>query len=207
MSDNFVKKLGARIKDMRCEKGRSLKELGLETDLSPGYLSMIERGLTSVTITSLQRIADALSMDISEFFGASADRPRSITRSYEREVCYKDGTGYVCMSLAGNMGENEGVLEPVVAIMPPEKDRRHVIPCGHEGEEFMMVLEGIATVILDDREFELYQGDAFHIMSHTPHYVGNFSNRVTQVLYVNTPKILKKARYAKAEKPREEDKR
>ena len=64
----------------------------------------------------------------------------------------------------------------------------------------MMVLDGIATVILHDREFELYQGDAFHIMSETPHYVGNFSSRVTRVLYVNTPKILKKARKTRAEK-------
>jgi mannose-6-phosphate isomerase-like protein (cupin superfamily)/DNA-binding Xre family transcriptional regulator len=190
------------IKEMRCEKGESLKELGLETGLSSGYLSMIERGLTSVTITSLQRIADALSMDISEFFAAQADRPRIITRSYERDVCYKDGTGYVCLSL-GAMSADESVLEPMIAVMPPEKDRKHAIPCGHEGEEFMMVLDGIATVILDGQEFELYQGDAFHIMSDTPHYIGNFSNRVTQVLYVNTPKILKKARKARAEKVKE----
>jgi transcriptional regulator with XRE-family HTH domain len=203
LSDNFVKKLGTTIKDMRCEKGRSLKELGLETGLSPGYLSMIERGLTSVTITSLQRIADALSMDISQFFGSPSDRSENVTRSYEREVCYKDGTGYVCLSLAGDMGEDKSVLEPMIAVMPPEKDRKHAIPCGHEGEEFMMVLDGIATVILDDREFELYQGDAFHIMSDTPHYVGNFSNRVTLALYVNTPKILKKARKARAEKIKE----
>ena len=203
MSEDFAKKLGTMIKDMRCEKGWKLKELGSETGLSSGYLSMIERGLTSVTITSLQRIADALSMDISDFFGASANRLGSVTRSYEREVCYKDGTGYVCLSLAGDMSEDESVLEPMIAVMPPEKDRKHAIPCGHDGEEFMMVLDGIATVILHDREFELYQGDAFHIMSETPHYVGNFSSRVTRVLYVNTPKILKKARKTRAEKIRE----
>ena len=93
MNGDFAKKLGTMIKDMRCEKGWKLKELGFETGLSSGYLSMVERGLTSVTITSLQRIADALSMDLSDFFGAAADRQGSVTRSYEREVCYKDGTG------------------------------------------------------------------------------------------------------------------
>jgi transcriptional regulator with XRE-family HTH domain len=203
LNGEFAKKLGSLIKELRCEKNWSLKDLGAKTGLSAGYLSMIERGLTSVTITSLQGIADALFMDISEFFGASSGRPGSVTRSYEREVCYRDGTGYTCLSLAGDMSEDESVLEPMIAVMPPEKDRKHAIPCGHEGEEFMMVLDGVATVILDDREFELYQGDAFHIMSNTPHYVGNFSSRVTQVLYVNTPKILKKARNARAEKIRE----
>jgi mannose-6-phosphate isomerase-like protein (cupin superfamily)/DNA-binding XRE family transcriptional regulator len=194
LSENVAKKLGALIKDMRGEKGWSLKELGAKTDLSAGYLSMIERGLTSVTITSLQSIADALSMDISEFFGASPERTGGVTRSYEREVCYRDGTGYTCLSLAGDMGDDKSVLEPIIAVIPPETDRKRVEAIGHEGEEFMMVLDGIATVILGGSEFEMYQGDSLHILSQIPHYVGNFSNRVTQVLYVNTPKILKKAR-------------
>jgi transcriptional regulator with XRE-family HTH domain len=200
LNEGFVKKLGAKIKGLRGEKGWSLKDLASKTGLSVGYLSMIERGLTSVTITSLQSIANALSMGISEFFGTPAAHPRSVTRSYEREVCYKDGTGYVCLSLAGDMDEDESVLEPIIAVMPPEMDRDHAITFGHEGEEFMMVIEGIATVILGCEEFELYQGDSLHIMSGIPHYVGNFSNRVTQVLYVNTPKILKKVRKGRVEK-------
>jgi mannose-6-phosphate isomerase-like protein (cupin superfamily) len=191
-------KLGIMIKKKRSEKGWSLKNLGTETGLSQGYLSLIERGQTSVNITSLKAIANALSQDINDFFEAPAKHSGSILRSYEREVCYVDGKGYVCQSLAGKMSDEESVLEPIIAIMAPETDRTRVQTLSHEGEEFLMVLEGIVTVILDGREFELYPGDSYHIMSKVPHYVGNFTNRIAQMLMVNTPKIFKKVRAERA---------
>jgi transcriptional regulator with XRE-family HTH domain len=190
--DALENKLGIKIKRLRCEKGWSLKDLGAKTGLSSGYLSLIERGQTSINITSLQNIAKVFLMDIGDFFDQPARSFRSVTRSYEREVCYVDGMGYVCLSLAGEMDEAESVLEPIIAIMSPEKDRSRAQMISHEGEEFAIVLEGIVTLILDGKEFELHPGDSYHIMSKVPHYVGNLTNRLAQLLLVNTPKIFKR---------------
>jgi transcriptional regulator with XRE-family HTH domain len=186
---DFENSLGKKIKNLRVNMGWSLKELGARVNLSPAYLSLLERGLTSVNVTTLQSIAKAFSVDAGDFLQPPKSLRGNITRSYDREVCYSDGAGYVCLSLAGDLGE-EGKLEPIVAIIPPEKSRDEVQLISHDGEEFVLVLEGTVRLILGNKEYELNPGDSYHILSRTPHYVGNLTNRMCQVLIVSTPAKL-----------------
>ena len=188
--DGLENSLGKKIKDLRTGMGWSLKDLGNKVNLSPAYLSLVERGLTSVNVTTLQSIAEAFSVSAGEFLQESQRPMRSVTRSYEREVRFVDDVGYVCLSLAGNINEGEGILDPVVALIPPERNRDHVQMISHEGEEFGIVLEGVITVILGDKEYDLNSGDSYHILSKTPHYVGNLTNKISQLLLVTTPKTL-----------------
>jgi transcriptional regulator with XRE-family HTH domain len=192
--------IGKKIKDLRISMDWSLKDLAEKIDLSPAYLSLLERGLTSINVTTLQSIASAFSMNVNDFFQQPRRTFRCITRSYEREVCYVDGSGYICFSLAGEMDEAESVLEPVVALIPPEKSRDRAQEVSHEGEEFVMVQEGIVTVIIEGKEYVLNPGDSYHIMSKVPHYVGNFTNRMAQLLLVITPKIFERVRKERVEK-------
>jgi len=189
-NDKFENSLGKKIKDLRVNKGLSLKDLGAKVNLSPAYLSLVERGLTSVNVTTLQNIAKEFSMSAGDFLQTPQTSSRSITRSYDRKVCYADDVGYVCMNLAGDMEEGESVLSPVVALMPPEKSRDSIQLISHDGEEFGIVLEGIITLILGSKEYDLNPGDSYHIMSKTPHYVGNLTNKTCQLLLVSTPKTL-----------------
>ena len=189
-NDKFENGLGKKIKDLRVNMGWSLKDLGARVNLSPAYLSLVERGLTSVNVTTLQNIAKEFSMNAGDFLQSPQTPPRNITRSYNRKVCYTDDVGYVCLSLAGDMEEGESVLEPVVALIPPEKSRESIQLISHEGEEFGIVLEGIITLILGSKEYDLNPGDSYHIMSKMPHYVGNLTNNICQLLLVNTPKTL-----------------
>ena len=191
MRDNIGQQIGNHIKELRMEKGWTLKELGQKSNLSTGYLSLVERGLTSINITSLQNVAAALGVDIGEFFEPPQIVSKCIVRSHERPVYYADENRYICFSLAGERANQEGVLEPMIAVLRPE-ERGAVCPAPHKGEEFCIVMEGVATLILDKKEYELYPGDSYHIMSDVPHCVCNFTNKLTHVLYVNTPKFFSK---------------
>jgi transcriptional regulator with XRE-family HTH domain len=66
----LLKKLGARIAKVRKEKGLTQEnlsdEIGLECDKA--NISMIESGLRNLTISSLQKIAKALKISLSELF-------------------------------------------------------------------------------------------------------------------------------------------
>ena len=189
-NEKFGNSLGKKIKDLRVNKGWSLKDLGAKVNLSPAYLSLVERGLTSVNVTTLQNIAKEFSMNAGDLLQQQQTSLRSITRSYDRKVCYTDDVGYVCLCLAGDMEEDESVLEPVIAVIPPEQSRDGIQLISHEGEEFGIVLEGIVTLILGSREYDLNPGDSYHIMSKIPHYVGNHTSKLCQLLIINTPKTL-----------------
>src|SRR5699024_11868329 len=67
MKDSF----GSELRKVRKSKKMTLQELSDRSDLSISFLSQIERGLRTLTFTSLNKIADALEVDVNFFFGNS----------------------------------------------------------------------------------------------------------------------------------------
>lgn len=87
--------IGAKVKAFRTAKKYTLKQLSEESGLSIGFLSQLERGLSSIAIDSLAKLATILGVSLSSFFDSSADQekspsagvlpctvPRSTPRSY-----------------------------------------------------------------------------------------------------------------------------
>ena len=184
--------LGVKIKELRTVKGWTLKEFGEKCSLSAGYLSLIERSLTSVNITSLQNIAKALDIDISSFFTPPRQAESCVVRSHEQVLFTTESSQDIYYSLAGRMPAGKGQLEPIIVQMKPEKEPKKHSPVSHDGEEFGYILEGIVTLIIENKEYELYHGDSYHILSDTPHVIMNCTGRIAKILYVNTPKVFQR---------------
>lgn len=53
-----------RIRDLRKKHDYTLKDLSDKTGLSVSFLSQVERGATTLAITSLKKIADAFEVPI-----------------------------------------------------------------------------------------------------------------------------------------------
>src|SRR5881227_1297925 len=68
--------LGERLRAIRQLRRRTLKEIAGAAGLSESFLSQLERGRTNATIATLQRLATALGIDVSDLFGAQSPRPR-----------------------------------------------------------------------------------------------------------------------------------
>lgn len=65
----FYKDLGKRIKELREKKGISLKDFeSMDNAFDRAHLSKMENGVRHPTIYTLQKIADVLGVDISDFF-------------------------------------------------------------------------------------------------------------------------------------------
>ena len=62
----YMKKIAQEIRKIRKSKGITLKKLSEKTELSISFLSQIERGISSMTITSLKKISDALGVTMQE---------------------------------------------------------------------------------------------------------------------------------------------
>lgn len=181
------KEIGKKIKELRIAKNMTLKDLSNKTGLSIGYLSQLERGLTSTAISSLQSISKALGLHLTYFFPLPKENTKRIIRSFEQKVFQVQNSNSIFHSLANDVeGKN---LSPMLVTILPSASDEDITPFSHEGEEFLYILEGILTVIIDNEKHVLYPGDSMHINSRTPHYWGNLTNKVVKFLTVNTPKL------------------
>src|SRR4030088_531857 len=77
--------LGVRIHSMREKRGQSLKQLGQATGLTQSFLSQVERDLTSPSVASLRKIAEALGTSVATFFAGGSPNGR-LVRKDERPV-------------------------------------------------------------------------------------------------------------------------
>ncbi|MBR6677758.1 MAG: helix-turn-helix transcriptional regulator, partial [Oscillospiraceae bacterium] len=60
--------IGKSIKKLRLQKELTLEELASRCELSKGFLSQLERDLTSPSIATLEDILEALGTNLAEFF-------------------------------------------------------------------------------------------------------------------------------------------
>ncbi len=59
---------GKKIYDLRTDCSFTQEELAFRANISPSYMSAIERGITDTTISTAKRIAKALNVDIIKLF-------------------------------------------------------------------------------------------------------------------------------------------
>ncbi|UUZ93358.1 helix-turn-helix domain-containing protein [Paenibacillus sp. P25] len=66
MPDRLLKNIGARVRDIRKEKGFSQEQLGELAGVHYSYIGAVERGEKNFTMTTLGKIAAALKVDVLE---------------------------------------------------------------------------------------------------------------------------------------------
>lgn len=181
----MIADIGAKVKKLRSEKQITLKNLSELTNLSIGYLSQLERGKTTVALDSLQKIAEVLGVDFTYFFETSNINNNEICKSYERNVLFMEKNNFIEYQLSHNLSDKK--LLPRLIEVLPQKGTEPMEVYGHEGEEFMYVLEGILTYYYNGRIFELYPGDALHIHSDVPHNLSNNTNNIARFIVVSIP--------------------
>lgn len=180
--------IGTKIKDARNKRAMTLKELSERSELSVGFLSQLERGLTSVAVDTLERLAVILEMPFSSFFDFPRGKDSYVLRSYERQIFNIQDGGIISYDLSASL-ENKALLPKMVDLLPSRSDEE-VVLYKHEGEEFIYVLEGILTVFLQNGSYDLYPGDSMHFSSSMDHNWMNRTNKTVKILTVNSPNHL-----------------
>jgi len=62
------KKLGEKLKKIRTEKAMSQGDIAKKLGVHRSYISGIERGIRNPTVKNVEKLADALGVDVSELF-------------------------------------------------------------------------------------------------------------------------------------------
>ena len=82
-----LKRLGALLRDFRKKKHLTLYKLSKKAQFSIGYLSQIERGMTSPTISAFKKIASVLNVDLMYFFDGGNSNTSYVVRKKRKENC------------------------------------------------------------------------------------------------------------------------
>jgi transcriptional regulator with XRE-family HTH domain len=136
--------------------------------LTAGFLSRVERGLSSLSIVSLESVAQALGVLPTDLLGTAApagstDRCRVYAAGEQWHVSipdsrvrYVDLTGQVC----------DWPFEVLVNIFP----KAYVHPMvKHRGEEFGYILRGELLLLVEKERRALKKGDCYFLSPETPH--------------------------------------
>lgn len=174
--------IGNKIKELRVLNGLTQEELADRAELSKGFISQLERDLTSPSIATLVDILQVLGTDLKEFFKDSEDKQIVFHDSdyFEKN---DDSLGNKIEWIIPNSQKN--IMEPIRLTLKPGGSTYPDVP--HEGEEFGYVLSGSITLFVGGKAMKVKKGESFYFTSDSGHYINANDKTGASLIWVSTP--------------------
>ena len=175
--------VGRRLRELRVEKGFSIKSLAEKSGLAVNTLSLIENQKSSPSVNTLEQLAIALEIPLSLFFEPIEKEKQLIfTRASQRRKTVIHGVHVEdCgLNLQGQ------VLQPLVVTIPAgqESGSMQIV---HTGHEFIYCLSGEIIYTVDNKPHKIKQGDSLLFEAHLPHRCKNTSSSSAVYLLIMMP--------------------
>jgi transcriptional regulator with XRE-family HTH domain len=179
-TDTASADVGARLRRMRLALGLSLADVAVRAEVTKGFLSQLERGLSGVAVPTLLRICDAMGVSIGSVF------------EYPEQTVVQGG---VPLQMGG-VGLREYLLTPrgerTVQVM-----RTVMKPGGGSGGAyslrattiFVIVLRGALELTVDGELRSLGVGDSTTFPATAMHDWRNSASEEAEVLWVIAPPL------------------
>ncbi len=177
--------IGKRIKQLRTKNGLTLEELASRSELTKGFLSQLERNLTSPSISTLEDITEVLGISLEEFFKNEEDEKIKFS-SDDYFVDEKEKT--ILTWLVPNAQKNE--MEPILLSLKENGESSEIDP--HEGEEFGYILNGKVELINlnSKKKTVLKKGETFYLRGDFKHKIVNNSKQMAELIWITTPPLF-----------------
>jgi transcriptional regulator with XRE-family HTH domain len=173
--DDQALALGTRIRERRRALGLSLVRLAETTDLSHPFLSQVERGHARPSVMSLQRIADALGVEVGWLFGASSPSEARAIRHQETANAETVGAHGRVRTVRAP-GWRSGLLD--VTEVPDAFGEAVAMP----GEAVLYIVAGPVEADVDGTTYALSRGDALFVHAHAETRLRSSGDGATHVL-------------------------
>lgn len=173
--------IGNKIKNLRNQNGLTQQELADRLDLTKGFISQMERGLTAPSVATLADIIECLGSNLADFFNEEED-PQIV---FKPEDCFEkvDKAENSTLWLVPTAQKNQ--MEPILVTLKPKESQSFDKP--HEGEEFGYVLEGSVKLYFGEKVYNAEQGDSFYYSAAKRHKLEAAGRKEAKVLWVSTP--------------------
>ncbi len=174
--------IGRKIKELRVQKGLTQEELADRAELSKGFISQVERDLTSPSIATLVDILQCLGTDLKDFFHETE----------EEQVVFHDTDYFEKIDTdLGNKIEwiipnaQKNIMEPIRLTLEPNGSTYPDNP--HEGEEFGYVLSGSIKIIVGKNTYTAKKGESFYFVPNSTHYIKANKKTGATIIWVSSP--------------------
>lgn len=175
--------LGERLRERRLALGLTLKEVADGAGLSVGFISQIERGITTPSLSSLVNVSRLLGRPISAFL--SLPPGNASTHPGQRPHYAVGSSSLVYERISASF--NGSQLTTVIIHQPPGYRSE---PVTHDGEELFYMLSGTITVEVEGEQHVLKPGDSLHFPSHKVHSTFNHTNKIATMLHTCTMDVF-----------------
>lgn len=183
--------VGQRVRERRKAVGFSLVEVSARTGLSIGYLSQLERGLSSATLKALTSLSDVLNVPLAGLLQSqheAVSQGGAVMRQARSNQVAMWGSGIRKALLAGQAIPGQGSFALCRMTFVPGADSGSD-PYAHEGYEAGYVESGAINLTLSGTVHQLVEGDSFQFPSTEPHRFQNLTHTPSVVVIVNIKSV------------------
>ena len=172
--------IGNKLKELSVLKGLTQEELADRSELSKGFISQLERNLTSPSITTLMDILQCLGTSIGEFFNEAPDEQIVFGKQdyfVKEDTEYKNEIKWIIPNAQKN------TIEPIYLTLQAGGSTCPDTP--HEGEEFGYVLQGAVSIHLGNKTYKAKKGESFYYTADKTHFLS--SKNGATLIWVSSP--------------------
>ena len=174
--------IGEKIKHLRIKNGLTQQELANRCELSKGFISQVERDLTSPSIATLMDILECLGTNLKDFFNENNDE-KIVFHKEDIFIQENKELEHCIQWIVPNSQKNR--MEPILMQVHPDGTSEPDDP--HDGEEFGYIMSGTVFLHLGNQKFKIKKGESFYFKPSLVHYVSNASKYPATILWVSSP--------------------
>ena len=175
--------LAQRIRALRGERKLTLEQVAERANLTKSVLSKVENFRVTPSLPALSKIAEALGVTVAELVDGLDERPQMIVvRKDERLPVERDRPDSRILYEALAHKRRDKLMEPFLLEVPSGVARPTRL--AHEGEEFIMILEGAVDYEYGEEQVRLEQGDCMYADGSVEHTLNNPNDSPAKVLVV-----------------------
>ena len=172
--------IGSKLKELRLKNGLTLSELASRSEVTKGFLSQLERDLTSPNISTLEDILEALGTNLQEFF---SEKPEEQIVFRKEDVFVDAQENETIHWIVPNAQKN--AMEPVRMTLHAGGTSEVYLP--HEGEDFGYVIKGSIRITYGGKTHTVRSGESFYFKAGKKHFLENTGSRDAILIWVTTP--------------------
>ena len=173
--------IGSRIRAARQAQRLTIEQVADATGLTKGFLSRVERDLTSPSVASLVTLCQVLSVSVGDLFAAPETH---LTKRDDGPRISLGGQGIVERLLTARSERRLQILQATIEPRGRGENELDAVDCD---VDVLHVVKGRIKLILTNEEYDLEEGDTLSFPGREPHTWINPTDETVEVLWVLVP--------------------